>query len=333
VTRPARELQDTLLILGLLLAAAVVVLATVVSLLAYHLAGRALRPVRAIAATARDLSQRDLHRRLSLDLPPDELGELGETFNAMLARLDSAFTALQQFTADAAHELRAPLALLRAELEVSLRYPRSPSEYRASQQIALAEVERLNGIADQLLTLARADAGALRPDFEIVDLGDLAEETVERWRPLARSRGVDLSIEVPDEGSAPADPELLRHLLDNLLDNAVRHTPAGGAVLVSVASRDNAWEIVVSDTGPGIPAQQRASIFERFTRGDAARGRATGGAGLGLALCRVIAEVHGGSIVLDGDGPRGATFRVYLPRQRSSTRTEGESTDLDPDPR
>jgi heavy metal sensor kinase len=318
VTRPIQELQDTLLHLGVLLAGAVALLAVVVAVLAYRLAGRALRPVRLIAATARDLSEHDLHRRLAMDLPNDELGELASTFNGMLARLEAAFRSLQQFTADAAHELRAPLALLRAELEVSLRRVRTPAEYQVSQQVALAEVERLAALVDRLLMLARADAGALDPRFEEVDLGDLIEETVERWRPLADLHDVETRAEVRREGIAIADPDLLRRLVDNLLDNAVRHTPAGGTVIVSVDETDAGWEIAVADTGPGIPPDQRDSLFERFSRGDASRARATGGAGLGLALCTVIAELHGGWIDLDDTVAHGARLRMSLPRSARS---------------
>ncbi|HEY2703388.1 MAG TPA: ATP-binding protein [Candidatus Dormibacteraeota bacterium] len=313
VSRPVQELRDTLLVLALLLCGGVVLLTAVVASLAWLLAGRALRPVRQIAATARDLSEHDLQRRITLDLPADELGELAATFNGMLARLDTAFTTLQQFTADAAHELRAPLALLRAELEVSLARVRTPEEYEASQRIALAEVERLAALADQLLLLARADAGALQPTVEEVDIGDLVEETAERWRPLAGRRGIEVTAEVHQEGALPGDPLLLRRLLDNLVDNAVRHSPDGGRVRVGVV-RGDMWEVTVSDGGPGVPAELRATLFERFARGDTARGRATGGAGLGLALSRAIAGLHGGSIALDPDGGPGARFRVRLPR-------------------
>jgi heavy metal sensor kinase len=317
VTRPIQELMAMLLLLGLLLSAIVGVLTAVVSVLGYKLAGRALGPVRIIATTARELSEHDLHRRISLDLPPDELGELAATFNGMLERLDAAFTALRQFTADAAHELRAPLGLLRAELEVSLSRARTPDEYQATQRIALAEVERLGTLAEQLLVLARADAGALQPAFDEVDVGDLIEETVERWKPLAHARQIEIAVDIVDEGTAAADWLLLRRLIDNLLDNAVRHTPCGGKVEISVTRSAESWVIAVSDNGPGIAENLRPILFERFTRGDAARGRQTGGAGLGLALCRAIAEAHGGTISLEENRRAGARFLVQIPRSAS----------------
>ena len=320
VMRPVNELQSTMLQLGVSLAVVVLVLTAVVWGLAHRLTGRALQPVRTIAATARDITEQDLHRRVDLDLPADELGELAATFNAMLGRLEAAFAALQQFTADAAHELRAPLAVLRAELEVSLAKQRTAAEHVATERVALGEIERLAHIADQLLTLTRADAGALVPDLQPVDLGDLVDETVERWRPLAAEKGVRLSAEVGDEGSTQGDPVLLRRVLDNLLDNGVRHTPQGGTVAVKLALDGARWRIDVSDTGPGVPESVRGTLFERFTRGDVARGRDTGGAGLGLALCRAIVELHSGTIAL-GDGGPGATFVVRLPVAAAPRRT------------
>jgi signal transduction histidine kinase len=273
VSRALREVQHTLFLLGLFLGGTLIGLTFVVGLLAYALAGRAMRPVRAMTAT------------------------------------------LQQFTADAAHELRAPLTLMRAELETSLAKPRSPEEYRSSERVALHEVQRLSVLSDQLLTLARSDVGALELELRVVDLGDLVDETVARWQPFARAGRVALTGEVEADCAVRADQLLLRRLLDNLLDNAIRHTPSNGEVRLTLDSNGAACTLCVADTGPGVPAAQRATLFERFTRGDAARGRQTGGAGLGLALCRVIAQLHGGTIVLEDSSP-GAVFRVRLPVAR-----------------
>jgi heavy metal sensor kinase len=313
VGQPVGDLQQTLFEVGALLAGVVLVLFVAVVALSYALAGRALRPVRLMAATARDISEHDLHRRVELRLPADELGELAATFNDMLARLEVAFDSLQQFTADAAHELRAPLALLQAELEVSLRRARTPHEYATSERVALAEVERLRRLVNRLLILARSDAGALQPSIQRVDVGDLLEETAERWRKVASAHGVGIDVDLVDEGSLNGDPELLQSLLNNLYDNAVRHTPSGGQVRVRAERTDSTWHVSISDTGAGIPAGTRDSIFRRFTRGDPARVPGTGGAGLGLALCKVIAEIHGGHISVDDNESGGAKFEVTLP--------------------
>jgi heavy metal sensor kinase len=311
---PMAEVQIALDQAKLLLLVVVVSMVAIASALGYWLAGRALKPVRAITGAARDISEHDLHRRIALDLPADELGELAETFNEMLGRLEAGFGSLQRFTADAAHELRAPLAMIRAELEVSLARMRSADEYQVTQRLVLSEVERMARLADQLLLLARADAGSLAPRFVNVDLSDLLEETVDRWRLLAGSRGVRLALEPPSPGSMWADPELLRRLIDNLLDNAVRHSPPGAEVILTASREDGRWYVEVADAGPGVPDQMRDRLFQRFTRADPARGRDTGGAGLGLALCAVIADLHGGSIALapPNGPPPGARFIVIL---------------------
>jgi heavy metal sensor kinase len=314
VDRPLAVIRSHLDEARTLLVLIVVPLVIIASGLGYWLAGRALKPVRVIAGAARDISERDLNRRLELDLPPDELGELAETFNGMLARLEAAFGTLRRFTADAAHELRAPLALIRAELEVSLARDRSAADYRATHRLVLIEVERMSRLADQLLLLARADAGSLAPRFERIDLSDLLEETVDRWRSLAGTRGVRLALEPPPPGPLWADPQLLRRLVDNLLDNAVRHSPEGEEVVLTAEKAGDRWRLEVADAGPGVPPSIHDTLFQRFTRGDPARGRDTGGAGLGLALCAVIAGLHGGGIRLappDGPPP-GAHFVVEL---------------------
>jgi heavy metal sensor kinase len=312
LARTVSELDATLTRTAIFLGLVVLGLAVTSSLAGYWLAGRALRPVRQIAATARELSDRDLHRRLDLHLPDDEMGELADTFNAMLARLEAAFESLRQFTADAAHELRAPLTLVRAEVELALNRSRSTVSYENSLRSVLMEIERLSRMVDQLLLLARADAGALVASVGEVDVADLLEETVSRWRPLAQEKRVELVADIPESGTLQGDADLLRRMLDNLLDNALRHSPAGGVVTITCARDPENWSIAIQDTGPGVEEALRPNIFERFTRADQARGRETGGAGLGLSLCAVIARIHGGRISLDDHGP-GARFVTLLP--------------------
>ena len=318
VSRSISELQ-TALNQALLFLAVLSLLAVVAgTLLAHTLAGRILEPVRRIASTARSLSQNELHRRVEVEVPPDELGELVETFNGMLARLEASFESLRRFTADASHELRNPLALMRSELEGTLARARTPGEY---QQVLLdleAEVEHMSRMVDQLLMLARADAGALRPAETNLDVADFLHETAARWRPVADSRHVQVDVEAPDSGSVRADPDLLRRVMDNLIDNATRHTPEGTAVELMGAPTGGGWNIDVRDHGPGVPAAARPVLFERFARADGARARDTAGAGLGLALSRAIAESHGGTLQLLDQNGSGATFRLFLPRVPSS---------------
>jgi two-component system, OmpR family, sensor histidine kinase BaeS len=168
-------------------------------------------------------------------------------------------------------------------------------------------------MVDQLLMLARADAGALEPAATNLDVADFLHETAARWRPMADQRHVRLDVDAPDSGIVAADPDLLRRVMDNLIDNATRHSPAGTAVQLTGAQAPGGWSIEVRDEGPGIPAVARASLFERFARADGARARDGGGAGLGLALSRAIAESHGGGLQLIDPNGRGATFRIFLP--------------------
>ncbi|HVD02438.1 MAG TPA: ATP-binding protein [Candidatus Dormibacteraeota bacterium] len=315
VARPIQELQNRLNRIAILLVSGVLVVQLIVSLLAWRLAGLALVPIREISVAARDIGERDLHQRLAFDIPPDdELGELVTTFNAMLGRLESYLETQQRFTADAAHELRAPLAIMRSQVEVTMRQPRTAAEYRKSHRALLVEIQRLSRTADQLLLLARADAGELRVAGGPCDVPDLVEETVGRWRTVADAKPVELVAVAPSSGVIRADRDLLGRLLDNLIDNALRHTPAGGRVTLAAKSARNGWTLTVTDTGPGIPAGARKHVFERFYRVDSARERGPHGAGLGLSLCWAIVQLHRGSIeIADPGEPGGTQVVVRLP--------------------
>ncbi|MHB8311750.1 MAG: ATP-binding protein [Candidatus Dormibacteria bacterium] len=313
LAQPIDELQKTLLLAAILLVTIVAALIVANALLGYWVAGRALRPVRVMAATVRDISEHDLGRRLQIALPPgDELGELGATFDAMLTRLEAAFDGLRRFTADAAHELRAPLTLMRSQLEVTLRRERTPDEYRASHRILLQEIDRLSRTAEQLLLLARADAGSLVARKLTIDAGDFVDEVVGRWQLAAKQHGIRMLTDVRSEDAVEGDPDLLRRCLDNLLDNAVRHTPPGGHILVLTDAEGPWWTLTVDDTGPGVDPAIRPRLFQRFTRADRARSPEAAGAGLGLSLCQAIAAAHGGGVTL-ATSVRGARFVVRLP--------------------
>lgn len=231
----------------------------------------------------------------------------------VLDRLEASFESLRRFTADASHELRAPLALLRSELDVTLTRDRSGSEYRRTLSTVRDEVDHLTRLADQLLVLARADAGSLVPRRESVDVADLLHESAARWRPIAHARDVTIDVVAPDSGVLRAEPALIRRVIDNLIDNAIRYSPAAGAVTLRAGPEDGGWWITVRDRGPGIAPEHRPLLFKRFVRPDAARTREQGGSGLGLALSAGVVAAHGGRIELvSGDGP-GAQFRFYIP--------------------
>jgi two-component system OmpR family sensor kinase len=316
VSRSIGELQAALAETILFIAILSLLIIVAGTLLAHRLAGGILSPVRKIASTARSLSQHDLHRRVQVEVTPDELGELVETFNGMLARLESSFESLRRFTADASHELRSPLTLMRSEIEGTLARPRSAGQYQEVLRGIEAEVEHMARTVDQLLMLARADAGALKPASQNLDVADFLHETAARWRPLASPRRVEIQVDAPDSGTVSADRDLLRRLLDNLVDNAIRHAPGDSTVRLTGADTPDGWRIEVHDDGPGIPPTARATLFERFARLDGARARESGGAGLGLALSRAIADAHGASLYLvEPNGP-GATFRLVLPARR-----------------
>lgn len=271
-------------------------LLAVVAAMTWLSVGRALRPVAAIRAKVADITARDLHQRVPVPRSKDEIAALATTVNGTLDRLETAVEQHKRFVADAAHELRSPIATLRARLELA-----EPSELTAE---ALADVERLQSLAADLLMLARLDAGEPLRAAEL-DLGQVAAEAALRAR---RRPGVRVELDVAPDVVMSGSSGHLDRLVTNLVDNAVRH--AASTVTVRVAAEDDAAVLVVSDDGPGIPPDQREAVFGRFTRLDEARARDAGGAGLGLPIARDIAHLHGGSLVYDDAGfvarfPRG----------------------------
>ncbi|MFN8593655.1 MAG: ATP-binding protein [Thermomicrobiales bacterium] len=279
----------------------------------YLLAARALAPVAAITELAARIDPRGLGARLELDLPDDELGRLARTFDAMLARIDDAFARQRQFTGDAAHELRTPLALLRGQIDLALARPRSTATYRAALHEIDGDLERLTTLVATLLTLARADAGRLVPETMPFALAATIGAVIDQFAPLATAGAIALH----DESSptpVTADESLIVQLLVNLVDNALTHTSPGGHVTIGCRGDSDVVRLWVSDTGAGIAPEHQAHIFDRFTRVDSGRGRAHGGAGLGLAICQAIVEAHGGEIALTSTVGQGTRIDVALPR-------------------
>ena len=278
---------------------------------------RALGPVDLLITEVREITDgRSLHRRLAEPLVKDELGRLAETLNQMLARLERNFVALRRFTADASHELKTPLTVLRAGVERAITTPSLPQETLAALEETLQETKRMTELVDALLTLARADEGTAPLHREPVDLRGIVDEARETGELLAEQAGVHIDVATPaDPMVVSVDAARIRQLILNLLTNAVKYTPAGGSVRLQLGSTNGTLTVTVADTGIGIAAGDLPHIFDRFWRADSARTR-TGerpGTGLGLAICKWIAEAHGGRIAVVSRPGRGTTFTVTLP--------------------
>ena len=305
----------TVFLRSMLLVAPLVLVASAFA--GYWLSANALRPVQGIIDELAAITDgRSLHRRLEVPLAGDEVSRLAQTLNGMLARLEQSFSSLRRFTADASHELKTPLMVLRAGVERSLTDPRTPTEVMASLDETLGEINRMTELVEGLLTLARADEGRAPLPVERTDLRDLVAEASETAGMLAESGRVQVATVMPDAPVwAMVDRRRIREMLLNLVTNAIKYTPDEGKVELSLVERSDGAVIVVRDTGIGIASNDLPHIFERFWRADIARSR-TGerpGSGLGLAITKWIAEAHGGSISASSRLGRGTTLTVVLP--------------------
>jgi two-component system OmpR family sensor kinase len=275
-----------------------------------QLSAQALRPTGEITAQAEALTAGTLSERITAHADVEEFSRLVTVLNRMLDRLDGAFQVQRQFTADASHELRAPLTVLKGDIDVSLKRERSAEEYRETLLRCREEVERLSRLAADLLVLARADAALPLEHVVELDLLRLVQDVVRRYEPAATGRGVRLSV-AGAETFVAGDERLLERVVGNLVGNAVNYSPAGGAVRLAFTQNAEV-ELTIQDEGPGVPPEHVPHLFVRFFRGDPARQRAEG-SGLGLAIARAGAEAHGGRLEFLGNRP-GATFRLILPR-------------------
>ena len=282
----------------------------------WFLARQSLSPVATMADRARNIGVADLSARLPVINARDELGQLAATFNDLLARLEASLTQQRQFMADAAHELRTPVATARTAAAVALQRPhRGEHEYREALEIIEQQTARLSRIVDDMFTLARADSGSYPVRHLPMYLDEVVDEIVRASRILADGKRVGIALTTVHSASFTGDEELVRRLVANLLDNAVRHAPPGTMVDVTVEEVADGYTVSVSDRGPGIAPEYQPHIFERFNRGDAARA-ADGGAGLGLALARWIARLHGGDVSLARSSPEGTTFSAFVANGR-----------------
>ena len=282
----------------------------------WWLTRRVVKPVNEIIDQAESVEARTLDRPIDAHADLREYQRLVGVLNTMLGRLNRAFEAQRRFTADASHELRGPLTALRGEVELALRRDRDKEEYRRVLASNLQEIERLSQLSEDLLTLARSDAGVMQPRLQRTDIRERAEHVFRRLERRAAEKDVTLSLAPRGDTEAIADPGLTDQLIWNLVDNAVKFTPPGGTVTVTLDGGDDAVEIRVADTGPGIPEALVDRIFDRFYRADESRTHhhEMSGTGLGLSIVRAIAEVHGGSVTASNRAEGGAEFVARLPR-------------------
>ncbi|HXB69353.1 MAG TPA: ATP-binding protein [Candidatus Acidoferrales bacterium] len=284
----------------------------------YWLSSRALRPVDAITSVAGSIGVHNLSQRVAVPRTGDELQRMSETWNQVLERLETSVKRIRQFTADASHELRTPLALIRATAELALRREREPEDYRRSLRSIVDVSVQMTALTEDLLTMARADAHGLEMPLSAIDLAEQVRRVVEQSETMAAEKGIRLIAAANGAPvMAPANASGIRRLLVILIDNALRHTPAGGWVTVTAADSARGALLTVRDTGAGIAPSDMPHIFERFYRSDPARGG--GGFGLGLSIAQVIARAHGSEIEVESRPGEGAQFQLRLGGDRPVT--------------
>ena len=280
----------------------------------WWIASRAMRPIQDISAAAVKISAGDLSQRISTTETESELGQLAGVLNSTFARLDAAFAQQQQFTSDAAHELRTPVSVMLTQTQGTLNRERSAAEYRETVEACQRAAQRMRRLIESLLALARLDAGQETMKRLNFDFAQTVSECVESLQPLADERTVKIHCELSTT-ECVGDSERLTQVVTNLLTNAIQYNQPGGEVHVKLAAADGVATLTVSDNGPGISAEDLPRVFERFYRAD--KSRSTGGNGLGLSISKAIVEAHGGTIEAASEAGAGATFTVRLPTART----------------
>ena len=335
VASPLEEVEDFLNTLFIILIITVPSALMVASLGGQFLANKALSPVDQITQTARRITSKNLNQRIKPLKVKDEISRLIETFNEMISRLDTSFGQIKQFSTDASHELKTPLTILKGEVEVALRKERSPQEYEQILRSNLEEVNRMSQIVDDLLFLAKADIGQVRLNKEEIRLTDILKEVAEQMRFLSHSKNIRIETSNLDqEVHILGDALRIRELFINLIDNGIKYTEGGGTITIRLSNHSfsppnhpssgdgeellESVKVAVSDTGIWISREDQERIFDRFYRVDKARSREHGGSGLGLSICKWIAEAHQGEIYVESEVGRGSSFIVKLPLYVSS---------------
>ena len=283
----------------------------------FVMAKRALAPIQEITVAARAVAAGDLSRRLNAEVPDKEIRVLVRALNKMFGDLQASFQSQKRFTADASHELRLPLTIMKGEIEVALRQPRPADEYADTLRHQLDTIERMQRIVNDLLTLAKADAGTLELAQEPIDLSLMLQEAGQHHLVLFAQKNIGLDMDLEDGLEVMGDASHLERAILNLLNNAWKYAPEGSTVHMSAHAQDNHVRIGVRDEGPGIGVEHQSLVFDRFYRADDARARSggegAGGAGLGLAICKRIVEAHGGRIWVESQPGHGAQFLIDLP--------------------
>lgn len=284
----------------------------------WFLAGLALKPVDLITRSARKITAENLGQRLVVVNPQDELGQLAETFNDTLARLENSFKRTRRFSVDVSHELRTPLTILRGETELGLKLAKEPDEFRELLQSNLDEIKQMSKIIEDLLFLSKAEEGGLYLDLEDVELYEFIQELVRQFTPVTLELGVALTFEGISPVFVSGDRARLRLIYHNLLDNAVKYNKSGGTVRIVLSCEGGQAKVAIADSGVGIPEEDLPHIFDRFYRVDKDRNRTSGGSGLGLSLAKSFTAAHGGRIIVTSALGQGSEFSVYLPLAKQS---------------
>ena len=277
------------------------------------IAGKSIRPIDKVIATAERMTQKNLHQRITLPYHHDELYRLSATINDLLDRLQEAFQREKQFTADASHELKTPLASVKGTLEVLIRKPRDREHYEARIQFCLMELNRMAKLIDQLLMLARYESSTMKPNIETILLLPHIEEVIARMKASANEKNISIRMENADSASIAADPAILEMIFVNILSNAIKYSPYGSFITITIERKANTIDCSITDQGIGIPDEKINAVFERFYRVDTSRNSNTGGFGLGLSIVKKLADLQKITVSLKSEKNIGTTVILKFP--------------------
>jgi two-component system, OmpR family, heavy metal sensor histidine kinase CusS len=279
------------------------------------IAGKSIRPIEKVIATAEKMTQANLDQRIPLPFHHDELYRLSATFNALLDRMEDAFQREKHFTANASHELKTPLAIVKGTLEVLVRKPREREHYETRIQFCLKELNRMASLIDQLLVLARYESNKMNAHIETVALSPFVADVVERMQLSASTKEITIFVDHTDNARIAADPGMLDMIFENIISNAIKFSPTGSSITIAIKQVAKTIVCSISDQGIGIPAEKLNAIFERFYRVDESRNSGTGGSGLGLSIVKKLADLQRIKVTVTSEKNRGTTFSLTFPAE------------------